>query len=91
MSFASESRTGWSQLHTSMPPIVIALGFPFAIVSLRALDLFVLRLDSWPDPTIVSKTLGLLLVLGYLRSLQHHVGSVGLHTRMLRMQLVLVD
>jgi membrane protease YdiL (CAAX protease family) len=70
-----------NQLHKSMPPIVIALAFFVAIVSLRAFDLFVLRLDSWPDPTILSKILGLLLVLAYLRSLQLHVGSLGLHTR----------
>jgi membrane protease YdiL (CAAX protease family) len=66
-----------------MPPIVITLGFFVAIVSLRAFELFVLRLDSWPDPTIVSRTLGWLLVLGYLRSLRHPVASLGLHTRSL--------
>ena len=64
-----------------MPPIVIALGFVVAIISLRAFDLFVLRLDSWPDPTILSKILGLRLVLAYLRFLQIRVGSFGLHTR----------
>ncbi len=69
-----------NQLHVKMP-IVIPLGFVLAIVSLRAFDLFVLRVDWWPDPAIVSKTLGLLLVLGYLRALQHGVDSVGLHTR----------
>ena len=64
-----------------MPPIAISLGFFFAIVSLRAFDLLVLRVDAWPDPTIVSKALGLLLVLWYLRSLQYPVSSVGLHAR----------
>ena len=76
--FASETRAVES---ASIPPIVTLLGFFVAIVSLRAFDLFVLRVDSWPDPTIVSKSLGLLLVLWYLHSVQSHVRSVGLHTR----------
>src|SRR4051794_13353881 len=63
------------------PPMVVVLGFFAAIVSLRAFDLMILRADSWPDPTIVSKILGLLLVLGYLRSLRLPISSVGLHTR----------
>lgn len=81
MSFAPDYRTRWSQFHASTPPVVIALVFFVAIVSLRAFDLVVLRLDSWPDPTIISKILGLLLVLVYLRSLRLHVDSLGLHTR----------
>jgi membrane protease YdiL (CAAX protease family) len=64
----------------NMPPVVIASGLYVAVVSLRAFDLFVLRADSWPDPTILSKTLGLLLVLGYVHFLRLKVGSLGLHT-----------
>jgi membrane protease YdiL (CAAX protease family) len=80
-SFTTTVKAGWNQLQANMPPTVIALGFLLAIVSLRAFDLLVLRVDSWPDPTIVSKALGLLLVLWYLRSLQYHVYGLGLHTR----------
>jgi uncharacterized protein len=59
----------------------VALGFPLAIFALRAVDLLILRVDSWPDPTIVSKILGIVLVLGYLRSLRLHVDSIGIHAR----------
>ena len=68
-SFAFAFRAGWVQLHGSLTPIVIAMGLFIAIFSLRAFDLFVLRVDSWPDPTIVSRTLCLLLLFWYLRSL----------------------
>ena len=64
-----------------MQPVAISLAFFFAIVALRSLDLLVLRVDAWPDPTIVSKALGLLLVVWYVRSLRYHVSSLGLHTR----------
>lgn len=78
-SFAFAFRAGWVQLHGSLTPIVIAMGLFIAIFSLRAFDLFVLRVDSWPDPTIVSRTLCLLLLFWYLRSLGCRVGRVGLH------------
>ena len=72
-------------------PIVTAFGLFVAIVSLRAFDLFVLRVDSWPDPTIVSKTLGLLLVSGTC-ALFSITSVVSDYIRaMLRMPLVLVD
>src|SRR5262245_30195853 len=64
-----------------MSPFVITIAFFVALFALRALDLFVLRADSWPDPTIVSKALGLLLVLMYLRSFRQRLGSIGLHAR----------
>ena len=64
-----------------MNAAAVALGFTLAIFSLRAVDLLILRVDSWPDPTIVSKVLGILLVLGYLRSLRLRVDSIGMHTR----------
>ena len=64
-----------------MSPTVIALAFFTALFALRALDLLMLRAESWPDPTIVSKALGLLLVFLFLRMLGQRIGSVGLHTR----------
>lgn len=75
------TKDGWVRLHESMSPIVIAWCFFVAICLLRAIDLLLLRVDAWPDPTIVSKVLGILLVLAYLRSLRQHVGAVGLHAR----------
>jgi membrane protease YdiL (CAAX protease family) len=69
-------------LQQNASPIVFALGFFVAIFLLRAFDLLVLRADAWPDPTIVSKILGILLVVAYLRSLRFD--GVGLHTHNLR-------
>jgi membrane protease YdiL (CAAX protease family) len=62
-------------------PIVVSLVFFLAVIALRSVDLFVLRLDELPDKTIVSKVLGLILVLGYLRVLQKPISSIGLHSR----------
>ena len=64
-----------------MSPTLIALVFTAALVSLRALDLLVLRADAWPDPTLVSKVFGLLFVFLYLRQFRKPVSSVGSHTR----------
>jgi membrane protease YdiL (CAAX protease family) len=62
-------------------PIVVSVALFLAVVALRSIDLFVLRLDELSDKTIVSKVLGFLLVLGYLRMLQKPISSIGLHTR----------
>ena len=62
-------------------PIVVSLVFFLAVIALRSVDLFVLRLDVLSDKTIVSKVLGFLLVLGYLRVLRKPISSIGLHSR----------
>lgn len=64
-----------------MSPIVVALTITLALIALRALDLLVLQADAWPDPTIMSKALGLLLVFLFLRTVRERIGSIGLHTR----------
>ncbi len=64
-----------------MSPIVIASAFTLALIALRALDLLVLQADSWPDPTILSKALGLLLVFLFLRTVRERLDSIGLHAR----------
>lgn len=64
-----------------MSPIVIASAFTLALIALRALDLLVLQADSWPDPTILSRALGLLLVFLFLRTVRERIGSIGLHAR----------
>ena len=64
-----------------MSPVVIASTITLALIALRALDLLVLQADSWPDPTILSKGLGLLLVFLYLRTVRERIASIGLHTR----------
>ena len=61
-------------------PISVALAFFLIVVALRSIDLFVLNLEL-PDPIIVSRVLGFLLVLGYLRLLRKPISSIGLHTR----------
>ena len=62
-------------------PILVSLAFFFAVIALRSIDLFVLRLDALPDKTIVSRGLGFLLVLGYLQMLRKPISSIGLHAR----------
>lgn len=62
-------------------PIVVSLAFFLIVIALRSIDLFVLRVDELPDESIVSRVLGFLLVLGYLRVLQKPISSIGLHAR----------
>jgi membrane protease YdiL (CAAX protease family) len=64
-----------------MSPIIIASTITLALIALRALDLLVLQANSWPDPSILSKGLGLLLVFLFLRTVRERIGSIGLHTR----------
>src|SRR5215204_4216818 len=58
-------------------PITVSLLFFLALIALRSVDLFVLRLDH----LITSRVLGFLLVLVFLRVLQKPVRSIGLHAR----------
>ena len=47
-------------------PILVCLVLFLAVIALRSIDLFALRLDDLPEPVIVSRVLGIILVLGYL-------------------------
>jgi CAAX protease family protein len=80
-SLSSESRAERYNAFSLAQPITISLAFFLVVVALRSIDLFVLRLDALPDKTIVSRVLGFLLVLGYLRVLRKPISSIGLHAR----------
>ena len=62
-------------------PIVVSLALFLVVVAFRSMEVFVLRLDALPDKTIVSRVLGFLLVLGYLRVLRKPISSIGLHAK----------
>jgi membrane protease YdiL (CAAX protease family) len=62
-------------------PIVVALVMLFVVVALRYTEVFVPGLNTLPDKSIVSKVLGFILVLGYLRVLRKPISSIGLHSR----------
>jgi membrane protease YdiL (CAAX protease family) len=62
-------------------PIVVSLALFLVVVAVRSIEVFVLRLDALPDKTIVSRVLGFLLVLGYLRVLRRPISSIGLHAK----------
>jgi membrane protease YdiL (CAAX protease family) len=62
-------------------PIVVSLALFLVVVAVRSIEVFVLRLDALPDKTIVSRVLGFLLVLGYLRVLRKPISSIGLHAK----------
>ena len=62
-------------------PIVVALTLFLVVVVLRYAEVFVPGLDALPDKSIVSKVLGFILVLGYLRVLRKPISSIGLHSR----------
>ena len=62
-------------------PIVVSLALFFVVVVLRYTEVFVPGLNTLPDKSIVSKVLGFILVLGYLRVLRKPISSIGLHSR----------
>ena len=62
-------------------PIVVSLALFFVVVALRYTEVFVPGLNALPDKSIVSKVLGFILVLGYLRVLRKPLSSIGLHSR----------
>lgn len=62
-------------------PFVIALALFLIVVALRYIEVFVPGLGALPDKTIVSRGLGFLLILGYLRVLQKPISSIGLHAQ----------
>ena len=78
--FSSLSRSERYNAGSLARPISVALAFFLIVVALRSIDLFVLNLEP-PDQMIVSRVLGFLLVLGYLRVLRRPISSIGLHAR----------
>ena len=80
-SMSSEAQVARYNAFSLPQPILVSLAFFLVVIALRSIDLFVLRLEHLPDQTIVSRVVGFLLVLGYLRVLRKPVGSIGLHAR----------
>ena len=62
-------------------PIVVALALFLVVVALRYTEVLIPGLNTLPDKSIVSKVLGFILVLGYLRVLRKPISSIGLHSR----------
>jgi len=87
-------RKGWlfpqtlyelSTRHVILVPLVLLL-----IASVfKILDVFVLRLDELLGEIILSKSLGFLLVLLYLRAVGKSVTAIGLHGRLVRKALII--
>ena len=79
-SASSASRAERYNAFSLTQPILVSLAFFLAVVALRSIGAFVLRLDERPN-IIFSGVLGFLLVLGYLRALRKPIRSIGLHAR----------
>jgi len=87
-------RKGWlfpqtlyelSTRHVILIPLVLLL-----IASVfKILDVFVLRLDELLGEIILSKSLGFLLVILYLRAVGRSVTAIGLHGRLVRKALII--
>src|SRR5262245_54298205 len=80
-SLSSESRAEGDNAFSPAQPIIVSLAFFLLVVALRSIDAFVLRLDELPDPYILSRVLGFLLVLGYLWVRGKPISAIGFHTR----------
>jgi membrane protease YdiL (CAAX protease family) len=81
ISLSSESQAERSNAFSLPQPISVSLAFFLVLIALRLIDLFVLRLDEFPDRNIFSRVVGFLLVLGYLRLLRKPLSSIGLHAK----------
>lgn len=81
MTLSSISRSERYNTLSVTRPIGVALASFLIVIALRSIDLFVLKLDQLPDPIIVSRVLGFLLVLGYLWALRKPISAIGLHAR----------
>jgi membrane protease YdiL (CAAX protease family) len=80
-SLSSETHSERHNVFPSTQAISISLAFFLIVVALRSIDAFVLRLDEFPDPYLVSRVFGFLLVLGYLWMLRKPISFIGLHAR----------
>ncbi len=70
-------------------PIAAPLILLAVALCLRITDIFVLRLDERLGEIILSKSLGLALVVGYTLWVGKHLSAIGLHARHLRAALVI--
>ena len=78
---SSLSRVEQHNARSHAGPIVVALALFLVVVVLRYAEVFVPWLTMLPDKSIVSKVLGFILVLGYLRVLRKPISSIGLHSQ----------
>jgi len=62
-------------------PIVVSLVLFLLVVALRYAEVFVPVLNALPDKSIVSKALGFIFLLVYLRVLRRPISSIGLHAK----------
>jgi membrane protease YdiL (CAAX protease family) len=78
---ASPSQAEQYNTRSLARPIVVALALFLVVFVLRYTEVFVPGLNTLPDKSIVSKVLGFILVLVYLRVLRKPISSIGLHSR----------
>ncbi len=76
---SSNSRSECYNAFAVARPIIVCLIFFLIVVVFRSLDLFVLKLEDFPDKSILSRVFGFLAVLGYLGLLRKPIRSIGLH------------
>jgi membrane protease YdiL (CAAX protease family) len=62
-------------------PIMVCLVFFLIVVVFRVVDLFVIKLEEFPDKSIFSRVFGFLAVLGFLYLLRKPISAIGLHAR----------
>jgi len=77
----SPSRAEQHNTRSLARSFVVALALFLVVVALRYAEVFVPGLNALPDKSIVSKVLGFILVLGYLRVLRKPISAIGLHSR----------
>jgi len=80
-----QNRYEWSLRHTLLIPVIL---FIIAAI-LKVVDVFVLRLDEILGEIILSKSLGFILVLGYLWFFGKSVTTIGLHSRSVGKALII--
>jgi len=71
--------------HTIIVPLILLL----IAVIFKILDVFVLRLDELLGEIILSKSIGFLLVIGYLWAVGKSVTAIGLHSRSVGKALII--
>lgn len=76
---------GLSIKHTILVPLILL----FIAFIFKILDVFVLRLDELLGEIILSKSIGFLLVIGYLWAVGKSVTAIGLHSKSVGKALII--
>lgn len=66
-----------------MRPFIVPIGLFLVALLFRVIDIFVLRLDDLWGEIILSKSLGVAIVLMYIRASGRSMADLGLHRRRL--------